>query len=221
MAKIYKDGKFFKYYKETWFNPKGMTKDGYFIHVPDDDICSEYHTVKEHGRLKAFHASSEVTTHPVAIEPSGLFKTKNFTGRWYFIDTKVTDEEIQNKVDWFENNQKLIAEADERKADNIAKWKAKSAFQGEIGDTLELELGIMFQNQFPTSWGTGHLTTLKDDDANVYVIWREFWNNENDEPMPTGTKIKGTFKVKDHNERNEQKQTVLQTKIENTEFIFK
>ena len=112
MAKIYKDGKFFKYYKENWFNPKGMTKDGYFIHVPDDDICNEYHIVKEHGRLKAFHPSSEVTTHPVAIEPAGLFKTKNFTGRWYFIDTDVTDEEIQNKVDWFENNQRLIAEAE-------------------------------------------------------------------------------------------------------------
>ena len=40
MAKIYKDGKFLKSYRETWFNPKGMTKDGYFIHVPDDDICS-------------------------------------------------------------------------------------------------------------------------------------------------------------------------------------
>ena len=77
--------------------------------------------------------------------------------------------------------------------------EAKSTFQGEEGDSLELELSIMFQSSFPTQWGTGHLTTLKDENANVYVIWREFWDNENDEPMTKGTKIKGTFKVKGHN----------------------
>ena len=38
--------------------------------------------------------------------------------------------------------------------------------------------------------------------------------------MSKGTKIKGTFKVKGHNERNDQKQTILQNKIENSEFIF-
>ena len=43
---------------------------------------------------------------------------------------------------------------------------------------------------------------------------------QKDEPMSKGTKIKGTFKVKGHNERNDQKQTILQNKIENSEFIF-
>ena len=57
MAKIYKDGKFFKSYKENWFNPIGMTDDGYYIHVPSKD-SDEYQIVKEHGRLKAFHPSS-------------------------------------------------------------------------------------------------------------------------------------------------------------------
>ena len=78
----------------------------------------------------------------------------------------------------------------------------------------------MFQNSFSTNWGTGHLTTLKDSDDNVFVIWREFWNNDENAPMPKGTKIKGTFKIKGHNERNGQKQTILHNKIENTEFIF-
>ena len=76
----------------------------------------------------------------------------------------------------------------------------------------------MFQSSFPTNWGTGHITTFKDENANVYVIWREFWDNDKDAPMEKGTKVTGTFKVKGHNERNDQKQTVLQNKIENIEF---
>ena len=107
-----------------------------------------------------------------------------------------------------------------RKEENIKKWKAKSQFVGEIGQAIEKELIIMFQSSFPTNWGTGHITTLKDSENNVFVIWREFWDNENDEPMSKGTKIKGTFKIKGHNERNDQKQTILQNKIENSEFIF-
>tara|TARA_A100001037_G_scaffold244817_1_gene225905 strand:+ start:72465 stop:73136 length:672 start_codon:yes stop_codon:yes gene_type:complete len=218
MAKIYKDGKFFKYYKESWFNPIGMTDDGYYIHVPSEDICDEYKIVKEHGRLKAFHPSSKWARHPGEIEPAGLFVTKNFTGRWYYIDTEITDKERANKENWMSENIRRREEAKLRKEENIKKWKAKSSFQGEVGDSLELELSIMFQSSFPTNWGTGHITTLKDENANVYVIWREFWDNETDEPMTKGTKVKGTFKVKGHNERNDQKQTVLQNKIDNLEF---
>ena len=48
----------------------------------------------------------------------------------------------------------------------------------------------MFQSSFPTNWGTGHITTLKDENASVYVIWREFWDNEIDEPMPRELKSK-------------------------------
>jgi hypothetical protein len=218
MAKIFKDGKFLKYYKENWFNPEGMTNDGYYIHVPSEDICDEYTIVKEHGRLKAFHPDSKWARHPGEIEPSGLFVTKNFSGRWYFVDTEITDKERENKENWMLDNDRLREEAKLRKEENIKTWKAKSTFVGEVGDTLELELSIMFQNSFPTQWGTGHLTTLKDENANVYVIWREFWDNDKDEPMTKGTRVKGTFKVKGHNDRNDQKQTVLQNKIENIEF---
>ena len=219
MAKIYKDGKFFKYYRESWFNPIGMTDDGYYIHVPSTD-SDEHQIVKEHGRLKAFHPSSKWARESSDIEPAGLFVTKNFTGRWYYIDTEITDKELANKQNWMSENIRRREEAKLRKEENIKNWKAKSSFQGEIGDSLELELSIMFQSSFPTNWGTGHITTLKDENANVYVIWREFWDNETDEPMSKGTKIKGTFKVKGHNERNDQKQTILQNKIENSEFIF-
>ena len=218
MAKLYKDGKFLTYYKENWFNPVGMTDDGHYIHVPSEDICSEYPIVKEHGRLKAFHPDSKWARHPGEIEPAGLFVTKNFSGRWYFVDTEITDKERENKENWMLDNDRLREEAKLRKEENIKTWKAKSTFMGEVGGTLELELFIMFQNSFPTQWGTGHLTTLKDENANVYVIWREFWDNDKDEPMTKGTKVKGTFKVKGHNDRNDQKQTVLQNKIENLEF---
>ena len=218
MAKIFKDGKFLKYYKESWFNPEGMTDDGYYIHVPSEDICDEYPIVKQHGRLKAFHPDSKWARHPGEIEPSGLFVTKNFSGRWYFVDTEITDKERENKENWMLDNDRLREEAKLRKEENIKTWKAKSTFQGQEGDTLELELFVMFQSSFPTNWGTGHITTLKDENANVYVIWREFWDNDKDAPMEKGTKVKGTFKVKGHNERNDQKQTVLQNKIENIEF---
>ena len=218
MAKIYKDGKYLTYYKENWFNPEGMTDDGYYIHVPSEDICDEYKIVAEHGRLKAFHPDSKWAREPGEIEPAGLFVTNKFTGRWYFIDTEITDKERENKENWMLDNDRLREEAKLRKEENIKTWKAKSTFVGEVGDTLELELSIMFQNSFPTQWGTGHLTTFKDENANVYVIWREFWDNDKDEPMTKGTKVKGTFKVKGHNERNDQKQTVLQNKIENIEF---
>ena len=57
-------------------------------------------------------------------------------------------------------------------------------------NSLELELSIMFQSSFPTNWGTGHITTLKDENASVYVIWREFWDNEIDEPMARELKSK-------------------------------
>ena len=218
MAKIYKDGKYLTYYKENWFNPEGMTDDGYYIHVPSEDICVEFKIVAEHGRLKAFHPDSKWASEPGEIEPVGLFVTNKFTGRWYFIDTEITDKERENKENWMLDNDRLREEAKLRKEENIKTWKAKSTFVGEVGDTLELELSIMFQNSFPTQWGTGHLTTFKDENANVYVIWREFWDNDKDEPMTKGTKVKGTFKVKGHNERNDQKQTVLQNKIENIEF---
>lgn len=219
MARIFKDGKFLKGYKETMFNPVGMTDDGYYIHVPDSD-CDEFFVVKEHGRVKAFHPSSKYANHPAEIEPSGLFKTGKFTGRWYFIDTEVTEKERQNKINFFKNNERLVAEANERKANNIKKWKEKSQFIGEINQFIEKELSIMFQNSFPTNWGTGHLTTLKDSDDNVFVIWREFWDNDANAPMPKGTKIKGTFKIKGHTERNDQKQTILHNKIENVHFTF-
>ena len=103
MAKIYKDGKFFKYYRENWFNPIGMTDDGYYIHVPSTD-SDEYQIVKEHGRLKAFHPSSKWAREPSDIEPAGLFVTKNFTGRWYYIDTEITDKELANKENWMSEN---------------------------------------------------------------------------------------------------------------------
>ena len=111
MAKIYKDGKFFKSYKENWFNPIGMTDDGYYIHVPSTD-SDEYQIVKEHGRLKAFHPSSKWSRHPSEIEPAGLFVTKNFTGRWYYIDTEITDKELANKQNWMSEN---IRRREERK----------------------------------------------------------------------------------------------------------
>ena len=84
---------------------------------------------------------------------------------------------------------------------------------------LSWNLALCFRVVFLQIGELAHITTLKDENANVYVIWREFWDNETDEPMSKGTKIKGTFKVKGHNERNDQKQTILQNKIENVEFL--
>ena len=127
MAKIFKDGKFLKYYKESWFNPEGMTDDGYYIHVPSEDICDEYPIVKQHGRLKAFHPDSKWARHPGEIEPSGLFVTKNFSGRWYFVDTEITDKERENKENWMLDNDRLREEAKLRKEENIKTWKAKTS----------------------------------------------------------------------------------------------
>ena len=128
--------------------------------MPSTD-SDEYQIVKEHGRLKAFHPSSKWSRHPDEIEPAGLFVTKNFTGRWYYIDTEITDKELANKQNWMSENIRRRDEAKLRKEENIKNWKAKSQFVGEIGQSIEKELIIMFQSSFPTNWGTGTSPLLK------------------------------------------------------------
>ena len=146
MAKIYKDGKFFKSYKENWFNPIGMTDDGYYIHVPSKD-SDEYQIVKEHGRLKAFHPSSKWSRHAEEIEPSGLFVTKNFTGRWFYIDTEIGCRRIFADV----------------KNSNVAKKKTsksgkqKVLFKVRLVILLNWNLVLCFKAVFPP---TGERVTL-------------------------------------------------------------
>ena len=147
MAKIYKDGKFFKYYKENWFNPIGMTDDGYYIHVPSTD-SDEYQIVKEHGRLKAFHPSSKWSRESSEIEPAGLFVTKNFTGRWYYIDTEITDKELANKENWMSENIRRREEFKTRKEENIKNWKAKVLFKVKWVILLNWNLALCFRAVF-------------------------------------------------------------------------
>ena len=90
-----------------------------------------------------------------------MFVTKNFTGRWFYIDTEITDKELANKQNWMSENIRRREDAKLRKEENIKNWKAKSSFQGEIGDSLELELSIMFQSSFPTNWELVTLPLLK------------------------------------------------------------
>ena len=110
----------------------------------------------------------------------------------------------------FEENERRVKEAEERRIAEEKARKAISQYVGNVGDKIEIEVTYTcrpsYERKSFSGYGTDtvHVHTFTDDNGNVLV-----WKTTARIAKEIGDKFTIKAVVKDHDEYNEQKQTVL------------
>lgn len=141
----------------------------------------------------------------------------NNTFGWYMPSTRMIEgliipSEIHSAVlQWDqirdtndEENLQMIPHEEARKiVQQLTVGESKSQWQGIVGDWLIIEVKVVKNITFSNNYGESHMHILHDEDENEYV-WTTGSKN-----LEEGKVLKLKMKVKDHNEYNGVKQTIV------------